>query len=76
MLLRPEQLRLTDPDTAGASGTVTDVRFYGHDAMVTVAVDGIGEAIDVRVPGPTAANPGERTGIEVLGEATLYSAAL
>ncbi|MCX4696451.1 ABC transporter ATP-binding protein [Streptomyces sp. NBC_01408] len=76
VLLRPEQLRLTAPDAAEASGTVTDVRFYGHDAMVTVAVDGMAEPIDVRVPSPAAARPGERTGIEVVGEATLHPAAV
>ncbi|MFD3327728.1 ABC transporter ATP-binding protein [Streptomyces sp. NPDC058701] len=76
VLLRPEQLRLTEPGAAEASGTVTDVRFYGHDAMVTVVVDGMGEPIDVRVPSPAAARPGERTGIEVMGEATLHPAAV
>ncbi|MEU9103497.1 ABC transporter ATP-binding protein [Streptomyces xanthophaeus] len=76
VLLRPEQLRLTDPGGAEASGTVTDVRFYGHDAMVTVAVDGLDQPIDVRVPTPAAARPGERTGIEVVGKATLHSAAV
>ncbi|MGW6847668.1 ABC transporter ATP-binding protein [Streptomyces virginiae] len=76
VLLRPEQLRLTDPDGAEARGTVTDVRFYGHDAMVTVAVDGLDQPIDVRVPTPAAARPGERTGIEVVGKATLHSAAV
>ncbi|MFD7256191.1 ABC transporter ATP-binding protein [Streptomyces sp. NPDC059874] len=76
VLLRPEQLRLTDPDAASARGTVTDVRFYGHDAMVTVAVDGVDDPIDVRVPGPAAARPGERTGIEVTGKATLHSTAM
>ncbi|MFI2371655.1 ABC transporter ATP-binding protein [Streptomyces sp. NPDC018833] len=76
VLLRPEQLRLVDPDAAEAGGTVTDVRFYGHDAMVSVAVDGIDGAIDVRVPGQAAARPGERTGIEVTGEATLHPAAM
>ncbi|GGT44479.1 iron ABC transporter ATP-binding protein [Streptomyces kurssanovii] len=76
VVLRPEQLHLVDPDAAEAGGTVTDVRFYGHDAMVTVAVDGIDEAIAVRVPGQAAARPGERMGIEVTGEATLHAAAM
>ncbi|MFF3397538.1 ABC transporter ATP-binding protein [Streptomyces sp. NPDC002659] len=40
VLLRPEQLRLTQPTTA-VQGTVTEVSFYGHDAMVTVDVDGL-----------------------------------
>ncbi|MGW7286108.1 ABC transporter ATP-binding protein [Streptomyces sp. NPDC054847] len=73
VVLRPEQLRLVDPDAAEAGGMVTDVRFYGHDAMVTVAVDGIDGAIAVRVPGQAAVRPGERMGIEVTGEATLHA---
>ncbi|MGW7368525.1 ABC transporter ATP-binding protein [Streptomyces sp. NPDC054841] len=74
VLLRPEQLRLTDTASADAHGTVTDVRFYGHDAMVTVAVDGMAEPVDVRVPGPAPVRPGGRTGIRVMGEATLHPA--
>lgn len=74
VLLRPEQLHLTDTASAGAAGTVTEVRFYGHDAMVTVAVDGVDAPIAVRVPGPAPARPGERTGITVTGEATLHPA--
>ena len=29
-----------------------DVRYYGHDAMVTVAVDGLDAPVEVRVSGP------------------------
>lgn len=74
VLLRPEQLHLTDTAAGEAAGTVTEVRFYGHDAMVTVAVDGLDAPIEVRVPGPAPARPGERTGIRVTGEATLHRA--
>ncbi|WP_351228673.1 ABC transporter ATP-binding protein [Streptomyces sp. NPDC002133] len=74
VLLRPEQLQLTDPATADVQGTVTDVRFYGHDAMVTVVVDGVDGPIDVRVPGPVPVRAGGRTGIRVTGEATLHPA--
>ncbi|AQT75536.1 MULTISPECIES: ABC transporter ATP-binding protein [Streptomyces] len=72
VLLRPEQIQLTDTASAQARGTVTDVRYYGHDAMVTVTLDGVDAPIDVRVPGPAPASPGERTGIRVTGEATLH----
>ncbi|WKV70725.1 ABC transporter ATP-binding protein [Streptomyces sp. PCS3-D2] len=72
VLLRPEQIQLTDITSAEARGTVTDVRYYGHDAMVTVTLDGVEAPIDVRVPGPAPASPGERTGIRVTGEATLH----
>ncbi|MGW0363699.1 ABC transporter ATP-binding protein [Streptomyces sp. NPDC002990] len=74
VLLRPEQLRLTDAASAEAAGTVTSVRFYGHDAMVTVAVDGLAEPVEVRVSGPAPVRPGGRTGVRVTGEATLHPA--
>nr|WP_151476625.1 ABC transporter ATP-binding protein [Streptomyces albicerus] len=73
VLLRPEQLRLTGPGTTGAvRGTVTDVRFYGHDAMVTVSVDGHGDPVGIRVAGPLSVRPGEETGIRVVGEGSLH----
>ncbi|KUO18732.1 ABC transporter ATP-binding protein [Streptomyces dysideae] len=74
VVIRPEQLRLADTDTADAvRGTVTDVCFYGHDAMVSVAVDGMDAPVDVRVAGPLPIGPGEETGVRVTGEATLHA---
>ncbi|MBT2505752.1 ABC transporter ATP-binding protein [Streptomyces sp. ISL-98] len=72
VLLRPEQLQLTDAATA-VQGTVTEVSFYGHDAMVTVDVDGLATPVEIRVAGFTGVRPGQRTGIRVTGEATLHS---
>ncbi|MBD0842239.1 ABC transporter ATP-binding protein [Streptomyces sp. TRM68416] len=73
VLLRPEQLRLTDVDCEGAvRGTVTDVCYYGHDAMITVAVEGHPTPVDIRVAGPLAVRPGDETGIRVEGEAALH----
>ncbi|MFD8223047.1 ABC transporter ATP-binding protein [Streptomyces massasporeus] len=74
VLLRPEQLRLTDADSDGAvSGTVTDIHYYGHDAMVTVAVEGHPIPVAVRVAGPLPVGPGEETGVRVVGEADLHA---
>ncbi|TLQ42096.1 ABC transporter ATP-binding protein [Streptomyces marianii] len=73
VLLRPEQLHLTDPDTATARGTVTDVRFFGHDSMVTVSVDGVNQPIDIRAPGPLQVRRGGMVGIRVTGKATLHA---
>lgn len=75
VLLRPEQLRLTGAGEPGkaARGTVTDVAYYGHDAMVTVAVDGLDTPVGIRVTGPVPVRPGERTGVHVTGEATLHA---
>ncbi|MGW0368906.1 ABC transporter ATP-binding protein [Streptomyces coeruleorubidus] len=73
VLLRPEQLRLTGEDSVGAvRGTVTDVSYYGHDAMVTVAVDGHDTPIGIRVAGPIRVRPGEQTGVRVEGEAGFH----
>lgn len=72
VLLRPEQLRLTEPDDADAEGVVTDVCFYGHDAMITVAVEGLDQAVDIRTPGPLRQEPGHRVGIRLTGEATVH----
>ncbi|MDQ1012855.1 ABC-type Fe3+/spermidine/putrescine transport system ATPase subunit [Streptomyces sp. V4I23] len=73
VVLRPEQLRLTAPESAAARGTVSQVDFYGHDAMVTVDVDGLDQSVEVRVSGPVAVRPGDRTGIRVTGEASLLA---
>ncbi|MFF4276916.1 ABC transporter ATP-binding protein [Streptomyces sp. NPDC001536] len=74
VLLRPEQLRLTDADSDGAvNGTVTDICYYGHDAMVTVAVEGHDTPVAVRVAGPLPVGPGEETGVHVVGEADLHA---
>ncbi|MDW8807092.1 ABC transporter ATP-binding protein [Streptomyces scabiei] len=73
VLLRPEQLRLTVPDADGAvPGRVTDIRYYGHDAMVTVTVPHHSSPIDIRVPGQPPVGLDEETGIRVVGEATLH----
>ncbi|WP_328405261.1 ABC transporter ATP-binding protein [Streptomyces sp. NBC_00390] len=73
VLLRPEQLRLTDADSKGAvTGTVTDVSYFGHDAMVTVAVEGYDTPVGIRVVGPLPFRPGEKTGVRIEGEAGLH----
>ncbi|MFG3436938.1 ABC transporter ATP-binding protein [Nonomuraea sp. NPDC047897] len=69
VVLRPEQLVLGG---AGTPGRVVDVRFYGHDAMVRVAVPGLDEPVAVRVPGPAGVRPGEEAAVSVTGEATLH----
>ncbi|MER6998766.1 ABC transporter ATP-binding protein [Streptomyces sp. NPDC000410] len=72
VLLRPEQLRLADPEAADAEGVVTEVRFFGHDALVTVAVDGLEQPIGIRTPSPLQVAPGRRIGIRLTGEATFH----
>ncbi|MEU0244063.1 ABC transporter ATP-binding protein [Streptomyces sp. NPDC006235] len=73
VLLRPEQLLLTDADSEGSvRGTVTDVSYHGHDAMVTVTVEGHDTPVGIRVAGPLTVRLGERTGVRVVGEGGLH----
>ncbi|MQS08255.1 ABC transporter ATP-binding protein [Streptomyces alkaliphilus] len=72
VLLRPEQLLLRPPGTAGAvGGTVEDVHFYGHDAVVTVRVAGLERPVEVRHAGVVEVRPGDPTDLEVIGPALL-----
>ncbi|MFJ5829079.1 ABC transporter ATP-binding protein [Streptomyces sp. NPDC093089] len=72
VLLRPEQLRLAATGGSHAEGVVTDVRFFGHDALVTVTVDGLDTPVDIRTPTPLEVDPGRRVGVLLTGEATLH----
>ncbi|MFJ7181105.1 ABC transporter ATP-binding protein [Streptomyces massasporeus] len=73
VLLRPEQLRLTDAHSDGSvQGTVTNICYYGHDAMVTVKVEEHDTPVDIRVAGPLPIRHGEKTGVCIAGEATLH----
>ncbi|MFE0700957.1 ABC transporter ATP-binding protein [Streptomyces sp. NPDC058872] len=72
VLLRPEQLRLTGPEEADVEGVVTEVRFFGHDAMITVAVDGLDRPVDIRTSGPLRQEPGRRVGVRLTGQATVH----
>ncbi|GAB3113059.1 ABC transporter ATP-binding protein [Streptomyces calidiresistens] len=70
VLLRPEQLLLRPPGTA-VGGTVEDVHFYGHDAVVTVRVAGLERPVEVRHAGAVEVRPGDPTGLVVTGPALL-----
>ncbi|MFI0486596.1 ABC transporter ATP-binding protein [Actinomadura sp. 9N215] len=72
VILRPEQLRLTEPTGTTPGGTVTDVRYYGHDAMITLSVEGLERPVDVRVDGHLHLRPGDQTGLHPTGQATFH----
>lgn len=65
VVLRPEQLRLVPAGRGRVQGTVTDVRFYGHDSMVTVRAAALAMPVNVRVAGPVDSRPGDLTGLEL-----------
>jgi iron(III) transport system ATP-binding protein len=62
VLVRPEQVTLS----GAATGTVTGTSYHGHDALVTVDVDGVG-AVRARTPGAAAPALGDKVAVGVDG---------
>ncbi len=74
IMVRPEQIRLLPPGTAGcAQGQVLGVTFYGHDAVVEIALAGaVGAAISARLFSGDLPQPGEEVGVAVKGAVVAY----
>jgi iron(III) transport system ATP-binding protein len=69
VLLRPEQLRLSDSTAAGVPATVAEVTFYGHDAAVHLDVTGDDGPVRLtaRVIGHPTPAPGDRVSVSAVG---------
>jgi iron(III) transport system ATP-binding protein len=67
VLVRPEQVILSGPLT----GTVTETSYHGHDALVTVDIDGVG-AVQARTMGSVAPEPGDKISLGVDGPVTAW----
>lgn len=50
-MVRPEDLDVVVADGRGGNGTVVDVAYYGHDQLVTVALDATGARLRARLHG-------------------------
>jgi iron(III) transport system ATP-binding protein len=64
VLVRPEQVRIGDSGDSGVTGTVLTREFYGHDAVVTVAVGASGTVL-VRIHGSDLPAVGAEIGLSV-----------
>jgi iron(III) transport system ATP-binding protein len=68
VLIRPEQLTLGE---AGTSGRVSNVVFYGHDAVVQVDLPD-GQRVAVRMAAPVSVQAGDDVRLRVKGVAHFY----
>lgn len=74
LMLRPEQLVILPRGGGGVPGEVVSTQFFGHDAMVTVAVDAGETLLRSRVLGaPLHLTPGTEVSVFVKGEATYFA---
>jgi iron(III) transport system ATP-binding protein len=70
VVVRPECLVLTVASPAGVAGRVVDRVFYGHDEIVTVALDS-GPVVRSRARGGSRWRTGERVDVAVDGPVTV-----
>lgn len=64
LCLRPEAIRLGAPD-ARLRGTVTERRFLGSHAVLTLAVEGLAEPLRLPVPDSDPSVPGDSIGLSL-----------
>jgi iron(III) transport system ATP-binding protein len=77
VLVRPEQIRLSVAGQGGAAGIsarVRDVAYHGHDASVTLNLEGTETTMPIvaRVPGYMSPHPGEIAILTVEGNVVAY----
>lgn len=78
VLVRPEHIRLDtvsgQPSPATLIGTVCSRLFFGHDALIRVAVPGIAQPVPVRIPGPQRTHQvGDRVELLVTDPVSVYA---
>ena len=73
VLLRPEQIVLGAPG-GGVAARVTSVQFFGHDALVHLALAGNGTTVTARTLGGSPARPDDEVGLTVAGPVAFYPA--
>jgi iron(III) transport system ATP-binding protein len=71
ILLRPEQLRLSAPDTGTTAARVRSVDFYGHDSRVWLDLPG-GGTVSARLEGADLPGAGDDVSISVRGTALAF----
>lgn len=67
LLIRPEEIRLHGPAGVGATATVAKINYYGHDAVLELALPGAERLIPVRVAGPLQHSVGQTVSVEHFG---------
>ena len=75
VMVRPEQIALTEPGAGRLDAVVGGVRYFGHDAVVQLAASGGVplEGLRARIVGLQAPAPGETVGIEIVGPVRAFS---
>ncbi|WP_145474948.1 TOBE domain-containing protein [Staphylococcus pettenkoferi] len=67
VMIRPEQLEISDDDT-GIEATVQDTDFFGHDSLVYLDIKGIGR-VKTRILGACQYEVEDKVHVKINGKA-------
>lgn len=67
VVIRPEEIQVSRISQEGIEGSLTHIDYYGHDAVLTVNVEGSLTLIKARVAGATEFTLGEKVYLKHLG---------
>jgi iron(III) transport system ATP-binding protein len=73
VVIRPEEIRVSKESGNGYEGSLIHIDYYGHDAMLTIELDGSHTAIRARVAGPAEFTVGQKVFLEHVGPIRYFS---
>jgi iron(III) transport system ATP-binding protein len=73
VVIRPEEIQVSSANLDGIEGSLVNVDYYGHDAMLTVEIAGSLTQIKARVVGPTQFVIGQKVYLKHLGPVRYFA---
>lgn len=73
IVIRPEEISVSKTSTLGVSGTLIQLDYYGHDAMLAVKLADNAEIIRARVAGPMDFAVGDLVNVEHRGPIRFFA---
>jgi len=67
ILIRPEEIRVHEKKAGLPTAKITQINYYGHDAVLELALPGYSKEIKVRVTGPVQFEVGKTVSLEHFG---------
>ena len=71
IVIRPEEIRIDASSSHSPKGRISKIDYYGHDAMVTVDVQG--QLVKVRIPGPFDFEVGQEVSVVHTGPVRFFA---
>lgn len=73
VVIRPEEISVSKDSTGGVGGTLIQLDYYGHDAMLVIKLDDTSEIIRARVAGPMDFEVGDTVNVKHRGPIRFFA---